>query len=163
MSITLRPISRPDLQALADSRVPDGIAGKTADGALPPPLVAKRSLSQLDEGQGAPWCSGFYMVRDTDGVVVGGCGFKGAPSRGRIEIGYAVSPDCRNQGIATQAVRELLRLAFAAAEVSEVLAQILPTNAPSARVVGKLGFSEGEIKLSEIGEPLVQWVLRKPF
>ena len=51
MSFTLQPISRADLQVLADAGVPDGVAGRTADGALPPPFVAKRSLGQLAQGQ----------------------------------------------------------------------------------------------------------------
>jgi ribosomal-protein-alanine N-acetyltransferase len=162
MSFTLQPISRADLQVLADAGVPDGVAGRTADGALPPPFVAKRSLSQLQQGQEERWCHGFYIVRDTDGFVVGGCGFKGAPMCGQVEIGYGVSPACRNQGAATQAVRELIRRAFAIEAVTEILAQVNPDNVPSTCIVRKLGFVKGEVETGEGGEPLTQWALRKP-
>ena len=162
MSFTLQPISRADLQVLADAGVPDGVAGRTADGALPPPFVAKRSLAQLAQGQEERWCHGFYIVRDTDGCVVGGCGFKGDPMCGQVEIGYAVSPACRNQGAATQGVRELIQRAFATGAVSEILAQVNPANASSTRIVQKLGFARGEVEAGEGGELLVQWVLRKP-
>jgi ribosomal-protein-alanine N-acetyltransferase len=161
MSFTLQPISRADLQALADAGVPDGVAGRTADGALPPPFVARRSLGQLAQGQEELWCHGFYIVRNTDGLVVGGCGFKGAPMCGQVEIGYAVSPACRNQGAATQGVRELIQRAFATDAVNEILAQVNPTNASSTRIVQKLGFVKGEVETGEGGELLVQWVLRK--
>ncbi len=162
MSFTLQPISRADLQVLADSGLPDGVAGRTADGALPPPFVARRSLGQLQQGQEERWCHGFYIVRDMDGLVVGGCGFKGAPMCGQVEIGYAVSPACRNQGAATQGVRELIQRAFATDAVSEILAQVNPANASSTRIVQKLGFVKGEVEAGEGGEPLAQWVLRKP-
>ena len=162
MSFTLQPISRADLQVLADAGVPDGVAGRTADGALPPPFVARRSLGQLAQGQEEQWCHGFYIVRDTDGCVVGGCGFKGNPMCGQVEIGYAVSPACRNQGAATQGVRELIQRAFATGAVSEILAQVNPANASSTRIVQKLGFARGAVETGEGGELLVQWVLRKP-
>jgi ribosomal-protein-alanine N-acetyltransferase len=163
MSFTLQPISRADLQVLADAGVPDCVAGRTADGALPPPFVARRSLGQLQQGQDARWCHGFYIVREMDGLVVGGCGFKGAPMCGQVEIGYGVSPACRNQGAATQAVRELIQLAFTTGAISEILAQVNPANASSTRIVQKLGFVKGAVETGEGGELLVQWVLRKPF
>jgi len=162
MSFTLEPISRADLQVLADAGVPDGVVGRTADGALPPPFVAKRSLGQLAQGEEEQWCHGFYIVRELDGLVVGGCGFKGSPMCGQVEIGYGVSPACRNQGAATQAVRELIQKAFATGAVGEILAQVNPANASSTRIVEKLGFARGEVETGEGGEPLVQWVLRKP-
>lgn len=99
-------------------------------------------------------------MRRADGAVVGGCGFKDAPHDGRVEIGYAVAPSCRQQGIATAAVRELVRLAFASGEVHEVLAQINPQNAASARVAHKLAFDACGTVIDNDDEPLVQWLLR---
>jgi len=162
MSVTLQSIPRAELQVLADSGRPDSVTTRMADGALPPAFVAQRSLTQLREGKEEYWCSTFYIVRDSDNCVIGGCGFKDVPSGGRIEIGYGVSPACRNQGVATHAVRELLRLAFATGDVSEVLAKISPMNASSTRVVQKLEFVKGEVTTDEDGELLVQWVMRKP-
>jgi ribosomal-protein-alanine N-acetyltransferase len=162
MSVTLQSISTADLHVLANLGLPDSVAGRTTDGALPPPHVAKRSLGQLQEGKEEYWCCTFYIVRDVDRLVVGSCGFKDAPSHGRVEIGYGVSPACRNQGVATHAVRHLLRLAFATDAVTEVLAQVSPANASSSRVVEKIGFVKIGAKADEEGELLVQWVIRKP-
>lgn len=162
MGITLQSISIADLHVLAESGLPDSTAGRTEEGALPPPHVAKRSLGQLREGKDEFWCCTFYIVRDADRFVVGSCGFKDAPSDGRVEIGYGVSPACRNQGVATHAVRDLLRLAFATDAVTEVLAQVNPTNTSSTRVVEKIGFVKTGTKADEEGELLVQWVIRKP-
>lgn len=162
MTVTLQPLTVAELHILADSGTPESVASRAAEGALPPPFVAARSLAQLAEGKPLAWCSTFFIVRNADRRIVGGCGFKDAPNGGRVEIGYGVSPDCRNQGIATAAVSELLRLAFASDEVEEVLAQVALTNVASIRVVQKLGFSDHGMKVDKNDELVVQWTLRKP-
>lgn len=161
MMIALQPISVVALEALAESRTPAGIASIALDGSLPPGFVARRSLDQLAQGKPWQWCSGFYMLRISDHRVVGSCGFKDAPASGRIEIGYGVAPLCRNQGLASSAVRALLRLAFASESVREVLAQVNPSNLASIRVVTKLGFKHAGMQTDRDGEVLVQWVSKK--
>lgn len=162
MTVTLQPVSVAELRILADSGTPESVASKAAEGALPPPFVAARSLAQWEEGKPLSWCSTFFIVRNADQRIVGGCGFKDAPTGGRVEIGYGVSPECRNQGVATAAVRELLRLAFASGEIEEVLAQVSLMNISSIRVVQKLGFDEHGMKVDKNNEMLVQWTLQKP-
>ena len=162
MSITLKAIPRADLEVLAESGVPDSVAGRVADESLPPSFVARRALARPQEGEEACRGGTFYMVRGADHLVVGSCGFKDAPLRGRVEIGYGVSPACRNQGVATRAVRELLRLAFASEAVCEVVATVSPGNVASTRVVQKLGFVDGGMILDDDGEWLARWVFRKP-
>lgn len=159
--IILDPIPVSDLVILAESAVPAELRNFALEGALPPAFVAVRSLDQIRSGKAARWCSTFY-VRETDQTVVGGCGFKDAPCNGRVEIGYAVSPLRRNQGIATNAVRSLVSLAFEGGEVSEVLAQVDEINRPSTKVVEKLGFRSSGVTLDENNKKVVQWLLRIP-
>lgn len=161
MTIQLYSLSAAELRILADAGVPDSIAERVAEGALTPPFVAARALAQLAAGKPARWCATFLLVRRADQAIVGGCGFKDAPQDGRIEIGYAVAPGCRLQGIATAAVDALAQLAFDSGEVHEVLAQINPDNVASARVAAKLAFAPCGTIIDEDGEPLVQWLLRK--
>jgi [ribosomal protein S5]-alanine N-acetyltransferase len=160
MTVTLQRISRAELGVLADSGIPECLAGRLADGALPPAFVARRALTQLAAAKAESWCSTFYMVSDDGGTVVGSCGFKDAPSDGRVEIGYGVSAEWRNRGAATEAVRELCRLAFASGEAHAVLARVSPTNLSSSRVVEKLGFEKGERVVDDDGELVVEWVSR---
>ena len=101
------------------------------------------------------------IVRQSDQVVVGGCGFKDAPAGGSVEIGYAVSPQCRKQGIATAAVRALLQKAFASAEVQEVRAEIDLSNIASTRVVQKLDFEHCGTVVAGEDEPFGQWSRRR--
>lgn len=159
MPIELRPLSINALRALADSATPEEVANSVVDGALPPALVAVRALAQLAEGKSSQWCSTFYILRPSDGMILGGCGFKDAPLDGRVEIGYAVAPSCRNQGVATAAVRALIQLAFASPDVHEVLAEIDIENEASTRLAQKLNFEKCGVKVGD--EKLVQWLLFK--
>ena len=158
MNITLLPIGVSELQALANSRTPDTVCRRSLEGALPPDFVARRALEHMTDGTPAGWCSTYYVVRNGDQAVVGSCGFKGPPKNGSVEIGYGVAPDCRNEGLATEAVRALLGLAFESGQVQEVLAQVSPANLSSTRVVLKLAFKRAGEQVDHDNELLVQWV-----
>ncbi|HEX8612598.1 MAG TPA: GNAT family N-acetyltransferase [Telluria sp.] len=162
MTIILQLLGLADLRTLAASRTPRHYDGRAAPGALPPAFVAQRALDLLDAGKSATWCATFVMLRVSDQMVVGACGFKDEPQDGQVEIGYGVSSDWHGQGIATEAVAELTRIAFASGKVERVLAQIAPDNIASLRVAGKLGFEAGANVIDADGDELVQWVLHKP-
>ena len=156
MPLVLHAIAIAELQALA--------AGTCtfrrfaiAEGALPT-HVAVRALRLLREGQAEQWCSTYFMVQDPQNLVVGACGFKGQPVRGRVAIGYGVSPRMRGQGHACAAVRALLAIAFSSGRVNEVLAEVATSNLASTRVVSKLGFTACGTRVDEDEETLVQWV-----
>jgi RimJ/RimL family protein N-acetyltransferase len=92
------------------------------------------------------------FVLDTPSTLVGWGGFKGAPRDGVIELGYAIAPSWEGRGLATAAVRELLREAFDAAEVQTVLAHTLARPGPSVRVLQKTGFVyDGEVADDDAG------------
>lgn len=145
------------LHALAASRVPDELASRVVEGALPPPFVASRSLAQWQQGQAPVWYSTYGIVSVADGRLVGSCGFKHEPRNACVEIGYGVAPACQGLGAASAAVRLLLRLAFAQPGVDEVLARVNRANLASTRVVCKLGFEPGLEQPDEDGELLVPW------
>lgn len=158
-AVTLRLVPVDDLRAIAASETP--AAERFIDGALPPPFVAERALRQLAEGKPAFWCSTFYIVRESDGYIVGGCGFKDEPYGDRVEIGYAVAPACMRQGIGSAAVGALLELAFQSGEASEVLAQVEPSNVASTCLVRKLGFIRLGIATDEDGTTVFRWLARQ--
>lgn len=160
-SITLIAIPFPDLFDLSESRLPAGVASCALEGSLPPEFVARRSFDQLAQGKPAQWCTTFYMLRSLDHAVVGSCGFKDAPVDAQVEIGYAVSPTCRNTGIATAAVAALLHMAFMRSEVNQVLAQVNPDNLASTRVVEKLGFKAHGTSIDKDNEVLAQWLVER--
>jgi RimJ/RimL family protein N-acetyltransferase len=92
------------------------------------------------------------FVLDEPRTLVGWGGFKGPPQDGEVELGYAVAPGWQGRGIATLAVREMLREASADPAVRSVIAHTRPEPGPSVRVLEKAGFaSEGEIPDQSIG------------
>jgi len=84
------------------------------------------------------------VARDEDSVV-GSAGFMGKrPDNGEpIELGYGVHPDYRNRGYATEATRALVEWALAQPPVERVVAKCDPANAPSVRVLEKIGMTRG--------------------
>ena len=156
---TLLRLSVPELQDLAEARVPMAWPPPVEPDALPPPHVVTRCLQQLADGQPALWCLGFVVLRAADRHIVGACGFKTTLHGGRVEIGYGIAPAHRRQGAASAAVRQLLALAFAGG-AREVLAEVNPDNIASTQVVQRLGFVAHGTRVDEDGETLRQWLAR---
>ncbi|WP_229202416.1 GNAT family N-acetyltransferase [Pseudoduganella aquatica] len=156
LQLSLRPLALGELAALAASRVPAGMEGRAQQGALPPAFVAQRALDRIAHGGPEIWCATFLILRG-DGEILGGCGFKGEPSDGRVEIAYGVAPAHRRQGVAFFAVQAMLELAFSSG-VREVIAEILPENHASIAVVRKLDFRFIGSRVDGDGEVVGVWV-----
>ena len=74
-------------------------------------------------------------------VAIGNGGYKGEPTAdGTVEIGYSVVPSYQGRGFATEAIAGLVLRAFEDARVQRVIAETLPDNIPSIRVLQKNGF-----------------------
>ena len=57
----------------------------------------------------------------------------------QAEIGWVLNPDFHGQGLATEAARELLAVAFGDLDMHRVWAQLDPRNVASARLCERLG------------------------
>lgn len=100
---------------------------------------------------------GFYLfIHTADRTLVGEGGFKGRPdNEGIVEIGYALVPEYRQRGLATEAARGLTAYAFSHPEVNIVQAHTLPTGDASINVLKKLGMKfVGAFNDPEDGEVL---------
>lgn len=103
-----------------------------------------------------PWVG--YLA-DRDGDVVGACAFKSPPQDGRVEISYFTFPEYEGRGIGAEMARQLVQLAQQADPALAVIAQTLPREGASTRILRKLGFRfEAEIEHPEDGR-LWQWLL----
>ena len=79
-----------------------------------------------------------------------------------MEIGYEIAPEFQNQGVATQAVRLLLSMAFESAQVERVIAHTLAARNASNAVLVKVGMHfVGELANEEVGT-VWQWQLLRP-
>ncbi len=153
----LLPLTSSQLTVLAQAGVPAEFAKRAEPGALPPDFVAARALNLEAAASHTAAPTSFLMVRCLDGRIVGACGFKTALGGPRVEVGYGVAENAQRQGAATHALGLLVQLA-AQEGSNEVLAEVLPSNAASLRVVQKAGFRLVGSRFDEDGEFVEQWV-----
>ena len=106
-------------------------------------------LKQLEQNpELVGWLSWYWILMGKAGkesVLIGSGGFKDRPQPdGTVEVGYSVLPQHQGYGYASEAVGGLLCWVFAHGEIARVIAETLPENRPSIRVLGKLGFDFAE-------------------
>lgn len=154
----LKQLNKSQLEALIQSgEAPSNMT--FLEGSIPPGHVLARSLELVNNAVNGIWAQPYFIERE--GQVIGCCGFKSAPSHGRVEIGYHVVPKAQGLGAATFAVKQLCHIAFAAGLVETVFATIAADNAASLHVVQKNGFSYKEPIIDEDGDQLEYWELDK--
>lgn len=84
---------------------------------------------------------GAWVMIDRDlATVVGDVGFHGPPQDGRVEIGYAVMPQFRRRGYATEASGALVEWALAQPGITEVVARCDADNPGSIATLERNGF-----------------------
>ena len=112
------------------------------------------------------WLSWYWVLNDGGRkVLIGNGGFTGAPFNGEVMIGYSVLEPYQRKGYGTEAVRALVNWAFAHGSISQVVAEVLPDNRASIRLLEKCGFEyagkgfeKGTIRYKLPGE---KWMLMK--
>jgi RimJ/RimL family protein N-acetyltransferase len=135
--LSLRALTGEQGAVLAEGELPDGFA--CGEGY---PMPDTRDGVKLYLRHGVREYGFHLMVRREDGQVVGEIGFVGPPRGGAVTIGYAVVPDARGQGFATEAIEALTAWAIEQPGVEEVRAQTLPDNEPSIRALLRAGYTE---------------------
>ncbi len=124
--------------------------------------VFKYVLDKLKEDATHPQWWAYLIVLASESALVGNCGYKGRPDEnGGVEIGYSVSPNYRNRGIATEAARLLVENAFSYREVNFVQAHTLAEENASTRVLSKCGFQKTGILKDEEDGLLWKWKIEK--
>lgn len=81
-----------------------------------------------------------FAIRKANGTLVGVCGLVGVTEE-VAELGFWIGKPFWNCGFATAAGRETVHFAFETVGIDRVFARPLERNAPSRRVLEKLGFT----------------------
>ena len=83
-----------------------------------------------------------YFAIDVNGQAVGGVGvtLQNGIMRNNAELGYWLGKDYWGQGIMTNVIRDIVRLAFDKFEINRIYAKPFETNIASQRVLQKAGF-----------------------
>jgi len=107
------------------------------------PDVERAMAVKLSRMAAAPrdrylWYTFWLVVVEGDQFGAGLAGFKGEPGPlGSVELGYGIDPACQSQGYMTEAVGALIDWAFADEKCLRVIAETLPGNRASQRVLEK--------------------------
>jgi len=136
--LTLRPVAPDDAEAfLAWRSSPDVVRYM-----YQPPWDRETAETKLRTWSSAPFEEPgdvLVLAVELDGEVVGEAMLKWAVGPRQAEIGYAVHPDVGGRGLATEAARATLGLAFGTYGFHRVYARIDDENTASVRVAERLG------------------------
>jgi RimJ/RimL family protein N-acetyltransferase len=145
--LTLRPVASDDAEAFFAWRSrPDAVRYM-----YQPPWDRATADLKLRTWSSAPFedvGDVLVLAVELDGDVIGETLLKWAAGPRQAEIGYAVHPDVGGLGLATEAARATLGLAFSAYGFHRVFARIDEDNVASVRVVERLGMRQ-EARLLE--------------
>ncbi|MFF7561314.1 GNAT family N-acetyltransferase [Streptomyces pseudovenezuelae] len=127
--------------------------------------AAARARLERDRRMRAEGTTILLAITVDGGVPLGEVMLRRAPEG--AEIGYAVGPAHRGQGLAARAVRVMAAYAFEQVGVEQVILELEAENAASVAVATKAGFSLLDVPLiegEEKGRPyaLQTWGLRSP-
>ena len=104
----------------------------------------------------------YLPILKEENILVGSCGYKGPPDKdGLVEIGYEVTREYRDRGLATEMAMGLIQHAFCFPEVKAVKAHTLAEVNASGSVLTKCGMK----KVAELFDPddgeVWQWVVKR--
>jgi RimJ/RimL family protein N-acetyltransferase len=106
-------------------------------------FLAFRLRQMREDALVETWCPNVVVL---DGRMIGHAGYHGPPgvnstqAADAVEFGYAIYPEWRGRGFATQAAVMLMDLAEERAGIRHFVLAVSPENDPSLAIVRKLGF-----------------------
>lgn len=130
---------RARVRELAEFAIPDEFPGDDE-------VIRMRRRQVLDDPTWAPWSLRALVLRDEQRMV-GFTSFHGPPGinstgdASAVEVGYTVFAAFRGRGYATETCRAMLEWARQTHGIRRFISSIEPSNAPSLRVIEKLGFT----------------------
>jgi RimJ/RimL family protein N-acetyltransferase len=142
--LRLRPVRVDDLEALSEIYLHPRVAPWTG---LRTREEVKRELSLQREHQATLGFSCWVLERRSTRRVIGDCGLQPLEHRGpEIEVGYNLHPSVWGQGLASEAARAVLDVAFGRLGIGRVVAVVSPENPASQRVLEKAGLTRTGIR-----------------
>jgi RimJ/RimL family protein N-acetyltransferase len=139
-SVTLRPVTRRMAQDVLDG---GPVTHRFEEGALHDriPQAMDVAIRDINSGAAAMLPTVWLVVRRDDGRIIGDLGTHGPPdNEGCVEIGYALAPAARGQGIGTAAVAALVGRLAAVPGIRRLAAVTGAQNTASRRLLEHQGF-----------------------
>lgn len=104
---------------------------------------SKSFLNRMSEGYERGEQFSWGIVHKESGRLIGTCGYDRSwiPEHRRAELGYALSPEYRGQGLMTEAVRVVIKFGFEKMGLNKIVARCFAENLASEKVMQKSGMS----------------------
>jgi GNAT superfamily N-acetyltransferase len=139
-TVTLQPVTRRIAHAVLDG---GPITRRFAEGPLHDriPQAMGVAIRDIDSGAAAVLPTVWLVVHRSDGRIIGDIGTHGPPDHeGCVEIGYALAPAARGQGIGTAAVAAFVGRLASVPGIRRLAAVTGADNTASRRLLEGLGF-----------------------
>lgn len=137
--LVLRPLGPDDLDAALGLFNHPDVSRYLWDGRPVSIQTASEYLAQSERDFAESGLGLFALHTGDNERLAGFCGFRPSAESGEPELLYALLPECRGRGLATEAARECLQLAFREAGVRRVIASVDAPNRDSVRLLERLG------------------------
>ncbi|MDP9794051.1 RimJ/RimL family protein N-acetyltransferase [Catenuloplanes nepalensis] len=138
--LTLHPVDTGEGERIA-ARAPADTDSWAADFPFDGDVFAVTAFLRATAEHGEQRPFGYYRItRTSDGLAIGGIGFKGRPRDGRAEVGYGLAPAARGHGYAAEALAALVTVA-ADHGLTHVAADTDAGNIASRRTLERAGFT----------------------
>jgi RimJ/RimL family protein N-acetyltransferase len=155
VALSLRPLAEEHLDAVAGLFGDTDVLRFTRLPVPPPPGFEREWLARYEAGRRDGTREAFAVV-DDDGSFLGMAMAVDIDREAReVELGYIVAPAARGRGVATAALDELTRWAFAELDALRITLIIDVENRASARVAERCGYVlEGVMRSSYLKDDL---------
>lgn len=139
MKIRLRPFTMNDLDAMVHHANNPKVAARLTD-AFPSPYTRESGLLFLERVMAQNPAE--VLAIEVDGEVVGNIGIHPQQDVNRLnaELGYFIGEEHWGKGIATEAIRLMVKYAFEHFKIDRIFARPFGSNLASQRVLEKAGF-----------------------
>lgn len=147
--LQLRELNHGDLEQLfsifSDPKVTEFYNVKTFTSKKEAKALFDRRWERFHSGRGICWA----IVPKSQGLVVGTCGFNAWFNQRRVgDLGYELARPFWNQGLMSEALREVVQFGFDTLKLVQQRAWVIPENRASARVLEKIGFQTQGVQLA---------------
>jgi RimJ/RimL family protein N-acetyltransferase len=142
--LELRPLTNDDVEALwpyvSDPELPTRMSWEAHRDRSETLAFTERMVASRATG------TGYGFGIRYEGALVGSIGLhdvvrtRAAWTMDKAELGYWIGPKVRSEGLVTEAAREVLRFGFEELRLHKITVGCVTDNAPSKRVIEKLGF-----------------------
>jgi RimJ/RimL family protein N-acetyltransferase len=115
--------------------------------------ITSITLHMIQEKNCGPEWGGYLAIDNDTRIIIGTCAFKGAPTtEGEVEIAFFTFPKFEGQGYGTAMVKKLIAVATQKESVKLIVANSLPQQNASTRILEKCGWiNKGEEHTEEDG------------